>query len=36
LTEKEIVGKLNQAPKPLFIVQAKYLQEKSLGTLCFL
>jgi hypothetical protein len=35
LTEEEIVGKLVRAPKPLFIDQANYLDEKSLGTLCF-
>jgi len=36
LTEEEIIGKLNRSPKPLFIDQANYLDEKSLGTLCFL
>jgi len=36
LTQEEIVGKLIRAPKPLFIDQANYLDEKSLGTLCFL
>ena len=36
LTEEEIIGKLQRAPKPLFIDQANYLDEQSLGTLCFL
>jgi len=36
LTEEEIIGKLRRSPKPLFIDQANYLDEKSLGTLCFL
>jgi hypothetical protein len=36
LTEEEIVAKLNRVPKPLFIDQANYLDEKSLGTLCFI
>lgn len=33
LTEEEIIGKLQRAPKPLFIDQANYLDEQSLGTL---
>jgi len=36
LTEEEIATKLWRSPKPLFIDQANYLDEKSLGTLCFL
>ena len=36
LTEEEIVSKLIRAPKPIFVDQANYLDEKSLGTLCFI
>src|SRR5437870_882819 len=36
LTEEEIAAHLWRSPKPLFIDQANYLDEKSLGTLCFL
>jgi hypothetical protein len=36
LTEEEIVGKLIRAPKPIFVDQANYLDENSLGTLCFI
>jgi DNA transposition AAA+ family ATPase len=36
LTEEEIALRLRRSPKALFIDQANYLDEKSLGTLCFL
>jgi DNA transposition AAA+ family ATPase len=36
LTEIEIAIKLRQSPKAIFVDQANYLDEKSLGTLCFL
>lgn len=36
LTEEEIITKLRRAPKPIVVDQANYLDEQSLGTLCFI
>jgi DNA transposition AAA+ family ATPase len=34
--EIELARKLMRSPRPIFVDQANYLQERSLGTLCFL
>jgi DNA transposition AAA+ family ATPase len=36
LLEIELARKLMRSPRPIFVDQANYLQERSLGTLCFL
>jgi len=36
LLEIELARKLARSPRPIFVDQANYLQERSLGTLCFL
>jgi hypothetical protein len=36
MSEIELASKLTRSPRPIFVDQANYLQERSLGTLCFL